>query len=140
MSPACTVSGAAIDSHMCRHTHSLFASVYSMCRGKHANAWPWATGYEIGKGMPCTTAHKRSHTRILFLAHCMFPARAPLACTVVHHTAQPPDANGIVVVTLDHYPVNSLSSNVYNGCTRAIKALEKDPSVRGVVLPGAGRM
>jgi len=56
------------------------------------------------------------------------------------HLAQPPDENGIVVVTLDHYPVNSLSANVFNGCTRAIKAMEKDPLVRGVVLHGAGRM
>ena len=27
----------------------------------------------------------------------------------------PPDADGIAVVTLDHFPVNSLSTNVMNG-------------------------
>ena len=27
----------------------------------------------------------------------------------------PPDADGIAIVTLDHFPVNSLSTNVNNG-------------------------
>jgi len=55
-------------------------------------------------------------------------------------TVKPPDVDGIAVVTLDHFPVNSLSANVYNGCTRAIRSLEADPQCRGVVVVGAGRM
>ena len=51
----------------------------------------------------------------------------------------PPDGDGIAVVTLDHFPVNSLSRNVTNGCTLAILEIEKDPNVKGVVVHGAGR-
>ena len=51
----------------------------------------------------------------------------------------PPGADGIAIVTLDHYPVNSLSRGVTNAVTRAIQAIEKDPSVKGVVVHGAGR-
>ena len=51
----------------------------------------------------------------------------------------PPGADGIAVVTLDHYPVNSLSRGVTNAVTRAIQAIEKDTLVKGVVVHGAGR-
>lgn len=43
--------------------------------------------------------------------------------------------------TLDHYPVNSLSREVTNGLTRAVKACEdgiESDHIKGVVLRGAG--
>eukprot|EP00041_Stephanoeca_diplocostata_P031142 m.963652 g.963652 ORF g.963652 m.963652 type:complete len:711 (-) comp23897_c0_seq4:2494-4626(-) len=50
-----------------------------------------------------------------------------------------PGGDGIGVVTLDHYPVNSLSRQVFNECTRAIQRIERDTSVKGIVVVGAGR-
>ena len=49
---------------------------------------------------------------------------------------------GIAIVTLDHFPVNSLSTQLTNGLTRAILAIEdgvKKGEIKGVVLHGAGR-
>ena len=49
---------------------------------------------------------------------------------------------GIAIVTLDHFPVNSLSTHLTNGLTRAILAIEdgvKKGEIKGVVLHGAGR-
>lgn len=49
---------------------------------------------------------------------------------------------GIAVLTLDHFPVNSLSGKVTNGITVAVLELEKRikaGEVKGVVLRGAGR-
>ena len=52
---------------------------------------------------------------------------------------EPAGADGIAVVTLDHFPVNSLSRAVMNRCAEAIIAIENDPSCKGVVVQGAGR-
>lgn len=49
---------------------------------------------------------------------------------------------GVAVITLDHFPVNSLSAPVTNGIARAILNLEPRIAageVKGVVLHGAGR-
>ena len=50
--------------------------------------------------------------------------------------------DGIAIVTLDHFPVNSLSTHLTNGLTRAILAIEdgvKKGEIKGVVLRGSGR-
>jgi 3-hydroxyacyl-CoA dehydrogenase len=47
--------------------------------------------------------------------------------------------DGIAVVTLDHFPMNSLSRAVMNRCAEAIIAIEQDPKCKGVVVHGAGR-
>jgi len=50
--------------------------------------------------------------------------------------------NGVAVVTLDHFPVNSLHPNVSNGITQSVldcEALIKQGKVKAVVLRGAGR-
>ena len=49
---------------------------------------------------------------------------------------------GIAIVTLDHFPVNSLSTHLTNGLTRAINTIEdgaRKGEIKGVVLRGAGR-
>ena len=50
---------------------------------------------------------------------------------------------GVAVLSLDHYPVNSLSSRVVNALARAIRNIEAKcvgnaPSIRAVVVRGAG--
>lgn len=45
----------------------------------------------------------------------------------------------ILVVTLDHPPVNALSFAVRGGLARAIDEAEADPQVRAVLLTGAGK-
>jgi len=51
-------------------------------------------------------------------------------------------STGIAIITLDHFPVNSLSTHLTNGLTRAIRIIEdgiKKNEIFGVVLRGSGR-
>eukprot|EP01012_Entosiphon_sulcatum_P065397 TRINITY_DN94347_c0_g1_i1.p1 TRINITY_DN94347_c0_g1~~TRINITY_DN94347_c0_g1_i1.p1 ORF type:complete len:727 (-),score=125.65 TRINITY_DN94347_c0_g1_i1:83-2242(-) len=47
--------------------------------------------------------------------------------------------DGIAVITVDHFPVNSLSIPVRQGLVQAMERISGDPSIRGAVLRGAGR-
>lgn len=44
----------------------------------------------------------------------------------------------VLVVTIDHPPVNALSADVRAGLARAIDQAQRDPQVRAVLLTGAG--
>ena len=49
-------------------------------------------------------------------------------------------ADGILVVTMNHPPINGLSRAVNNGLTRAVLQVEASAgAIKGVVLHGAGR-
>ncbi len=48
--------------------------------------------------------------------------------------------NGVAVVTIDNPPVNALGRAVRQALADAVARLEADPSVRAIVLTGAGRM
>lgn len=45
----------------------------------------------------------------------------------------------ILVITLDHPPVNALSADVRRGLADAIQAAQTDPDVRAILLVGAGK-
>src|SRR5690606_17670404 len=45
----------------------------------------------------------------------------------------------ILVLTIDHPPVNALSADVRRGLADAIRAAQSDSGVRAIVLTGAGR-
>ncbi len=45
----------------------------------------------------------------------------------------------ILVITLDHPPVNALSADVRRGLADAIQAAQTDPAVRAILLVGAGK-
>ena len=45
----------------------------------------------------------------------------------------------ILVVTIDHPPVNALSVDVRRGLVDALDAAERDPAVAAVLIAGAGR-
>ncbi|MCD0499276.1 3-hydroxyacyl-CoA dehydrogenase NAD-binding domain-containing protein [Achromobacter sp. MY14] len=45
----------------------------------------------------------------------------------------------ILVITLDHPPVNALSADVRRGLADAIQAAQADPDVRAILLVGAGK-
>jgi len=47
--------------------------------------------------------------------------------------------DGILVLTIDHPPVNALSADVRRGLANAIQAAQADAGVRAIVLAGAGR-
>ncbi|SAL41592.1 3-hydroxyacyl-CoA dehydrogenase NAD-binding domain-containing protein [Caballeronia humi] len=59
---------------------------------------------------------------------------APESATVEHELR-----GNILVVTIDHAPVNALNSVVRRGLIEAIDAAEVNPSVRAVLIVGAGR-
>merc|ERR1719446_134548 len=48
-------------------------------------------------------------------------------------------ADGIAVITLDHFPLNALSMKVMNAVKTHCMDIDKDPSVKGVVIRGAGK-
>ncbi len=56
--------------------------------------------------------------------------------TTVVHTAKDGD---LLVVTIDHPPVNAISVDVRRGLMAAIDQAESDASVKGVLIVGAGR-
>lgn len=45
----------------------------------------------------------------------------------------------VLLVTIDHAPVNALSADVRRGLLAAIEAADSDPSVQAVLIVGAGR-
>lgn len=45
----------------------------------------------------------------------------------------------VLLVTIDHAPVNALSADVRRGLVAAIEAADSDPSVQAVLIVGAGR-
>ncbi len=45
----------------------------------------------------------------------------------------------VLLVTLDHAPVNALSADVRRGQLAAIEAADNDPAVEAVLIVGAGR-
>nr|QJU71803.1 peroxisomal bifunctional protein [Gambierdiscus pacificus] len=49
--------------------------------------------------------------------------------------------DGVAIICLDHFPVNSLHQNLRNGVVRAVLEIEKriGKDVKGVVMRGAGR-
>ncbi|MBO1110580.1 3-hydroxyacyl-CoA dehydrogenase NAD-binding domain-containing protein [Bordetella petrii] len=47
--------------------------------------------------------------------------------------------DGILVLTIDHPPVNALSADVRRGLADAVQAAQADAGVRAIVLAGAGR-
>ena len=47
--------------------------------------------------------------------------------------------DGILVLTIDHPPVNALSADVRRGLADAIQAAQADPAIQAIVLVGAGR-
>ena len=47
--------------------------------------------------------------------------------------------DGILVLTIDHPPVNALSADVRRGLADAIQAAQADPDTKAIVLVGAGR-
>ncbi|WP_345811043.1 3-hydroxyacyl-CoA dehydrogenase NAD-binding domain-containing protein [Paraburkholderia sp. PREW-6R] len=62
-----------------------------------------------------------------------FSADAP--ANVVTHEAR----GKVLLVTIDHPPVNALSADVRRGLLAAVEAAEKDSAVEAVLLIGAGR-
>lgn len=47
--------------------------------------------------------------------------------------------DGIAIVTLDHYPMNTLGTRVRNGLIVAIREIESRKDIKGVVVRGAGQ-
>jgi len=45
----------------------------------------------------------------------------------------------VAVITIDNPPVNALSAGVPDGISAALDAVERNPSIRAVVVIGAGR-
>jgi enoyl-CoA hydratase/carnithine racemase len=46
--------------------------------------------------------------------------------------------DGVALLTMNHPPVNALSHDIFEGIRARLDALEKDPSVKVLVLTGAG--
>ena len=55
--------------------------------------------------------------------------------TLVTYSVQ----DDIGVIAINNPPVNALSSGVLEGISAAVKALERDASVRAMVVIGSGR-
>ena len=64
----------------------------------------------------------------------MIPSQSEM--TVVHTSIE----DGLLVVTIDHPPVNALSINVRRGLIQAIDQAQADPNIKALLLLGAGRV